>query len=81
MAPPETVEKAAKPLFRERLHEIYGSIFIKIVAINFVSGVISDVHAAGNDEFDLIPVAAAAGIPCRRAFSTSLSAPELLRGA
>ena len=50
MAPPETVEKAAKPLFRERLHEIDVSIFIKIVAINFVSGVISDVHAAGNDD-------------------------------
>ena len=45
----ETVEKAAKPLFRGRLHEILYSISWEIVVQNFVRGVISDVHAAGND--------------------------------
>ena len=41
------------------------------VGLSFVRGVISDVHAAGNDEFNFIPAAAATGTPCGRAFSTS----------
>ena len=41
------------------------------VGLSFVRGVISDVHAAGNDGFNFIPAAAAAGTPCGRAFSTS----------
>ena len=69
--PLETVEKVAKPLFRERLHEIFTSISYEIVGEDFVGGVISDVHAAGNDGFDFRPAAAAAGTPCGRAFSTS----------
>lgn len=39
----------AEPLFREGLHEISASISREIVGKNFVRGVISDVHAAGND--------------------------------
>ena len=41
------------------------------VGLSFVRGAISDVHAAGNDGFNFIPAAAAAGAPCGRAFSTS----------
>ena len=41
------------------------------VGLSFVRGVISDVHAAGNDGLNFIPAAAAAGTPCGRAFSTS----------
>ena len=63
--------KSGVPLFRERLHEIFTSISGEIVGKNFVRGVISDVHAAGNDGLDFIPAAAAAGTPCRRAFLTS----------
>ena len=44
-----TVEQAAKPLVRERLHERLNSISGEIVVQPFVRGVISDVHAAGND--------------------------------
>ena len=43
--------------------------FCKIVEPNCVIGVISDVHAAGNDRFDFLPAAAAAGTLCRRALS------------
>ena len=46
---PLSVEKVAKPLFRERLHEIFDSISREIVNKNFVRGVISEVHAPGND--------------------------------
>ena len=38
------------------------------VGLSFVRGVISDVHAAGNDGLNLIPAAAAAGTPCGRVF-------------
>ena len=71
----ETVEKEASPLFRERLHERQSSISCEKVGLPFVRGVISDVHAAGNDGLNFIPAAAAAGTPCRRAFSTSRSPP------
>ena len=70
----ETVEKVAcqlieidKPLFRERLHERQSSISCEKVGLSFVRGVISDVHAAGNDGLNFIPAAAAAGTPCGKA--------------
>ena len=106
----ETVEKVAKPLFRERLHKRQPSmsssqaadrlhpshpgcslppLFLlsqktikwfsgdpNKVGLSFVRGVISDVHAAGNDGLNFIPAAAAAGTPCRRAFSTSWSGAQ-----
>ena len=65
----ETVEQAAKPLVRARLHDGRDSISGEKVVPSVMRGVISDVHAAGNDGFHLIPAAAAAGTPCRRAFS------------
>ena len=74
----ETVEKAAyqfieidKPLFRESKHARRDSIPCGKVVPPCVRGVISDVHAAGNDGFNFIPAAAAAGTPCGRAFSTN----------
>ena len=44
-----TVEKVAKPLFRERLHEILTSISGEIVGQNFVRGVLSAAHVLGKD--------------------------------
>jgi hypothetical protein len=47
--PSATVEKVAMPLFRGGLHESFVSISCEIVGEAFVSSVISEVHAPGND--------------------------------
>lgn len=48
-----------------------GFDFFEIVPPSAMRSVISDVHAAGNDGFGLIPAAAAAGTPCGRALKTN----------
>ena len=50
--PPEAVEKVASPHFRVRLHDGRDSFSGEKVVPSVMSGVISDVHAAGNVGFD-----------------------------
>ena len=47
----QRVEKAAKPLFRERLHGGRGSISCEIVAPSAMRSVISEAHVPENDGF------------------------------
>ena len=47
----QSVEKAAKPLFRERLHGGRGSISCEIVAPSAMRSVISEAHVPENDGF------------------------------
>ena len=48
---PERVEKAAKPLFRERSHDGRGSFSCEKVTPSAMKSVISEAHVPGNDGF------------------------------
>ena len=68
-----------KPLFREEMREISASISCEIVGKNFVRGVISDVHAAGNDKISFYSVVCGRRNSLREGFFDELRPPDLCK--
>ena len=76
-----TVEKVTKPLFRVGLHEIFASIFCKIVGKNFARSVISEARVPGNDEISFYSVVCGRRNSLQEGLFDELSGPAHPGGA
>ena len=72
---PQPVEKAAKPLFRERLHGGRGSFSYEKVTPSTMRSVISDAHVAGNDGFSFDSCGCGRRNSARLSFGEGFSTP------